>query len=109
MKSIFGAKRPKATGRTHDFSRGNMWGWAFYPTEIIDGGRSIKGHGFGPRISSGDWVIVPNGTRTTRYLIVTIETVRDPDDMFFFTAVFDPRTAPEPSKPSPELTISRNE
>mgnify|MGYP001605214899 CR=1 FL=1 len=46
----FFTRGPKATGRTHDFSGRNSWGWAFYVSEITNGGKNIKGHGFGPRI-----------------------------------------------------------
>lgn len=108
MKSFFKSKRPKATGVTHNFSSGNMWGLAIYATEIINGGQSIKGHGFGPRIFPGDWVVLPNKQSTTRYRIVTIETVRDPDDMFFFTAVFDPRSEKDREPPKPSLDSGRS-
>lgn len=84
-------KLPPATGRTHDFSMGNSWGWAFYVDKPHSSSTArFTGHGFGPRIEVGDWVDVRNVSRSTSRLRITaIEHTRDPDDMFFFEAVLD--------------------
>jgi hypothetical protein len=98
-------REPKATGRTHDFSEGNTWGWAFYVSEITNGNKNIRGHGFGPRVQPGDWVLLKNKAGgKPRYKLLTVEGVRDPNDMFFYTAVYSPPSPKDPpAKTSFEL------
>jgi len=93
------AVAPKATGREHDYSR-PTWGHNCV-FDSRDGGLTIHGHLFAgaPRQPKlGDWLILANGSKTTRYRITDLRWMGDPDDMWKFSATFDPRMRTEPAE-----------
>jgi len=47
--------------------------------------------GWGSGIKAGDYLILPNGSETTRYQVDSIDYRMDPPDMWFADAVFAPR------------------
>lgn len=78
--------------KTHDYSRPS-WGHAFHISEVIDGGRQIRGSYHGGRIRNGDYVILPSKDgKTTRYQITHTEWTVTVDDMYHFEANFAPRS-----------------
>ena len=86
------AAAPEATGRELDYSQ-QYWGHAC-SSSSADGGVTITGHLIGRQSPKrGDWLILPNGAKTTRYRITKARWCIDPDDMWEFSATFDPRRA----------------
>lgn len=79
--------------KTHDYTI-RTWGHDYTISKIIDGGKMIEMAGWGSGIKVGHFLLLPNGSDTTRYRIVKIRYCSDPHDMWFATAAFDPR--PEP-------------
>jgi len=115
LRNLFHRRRrepalPPATGKTHDYSRGNIWGYACYFQLVDSGGMTIKGHLFGLSIRAGDWLLLPNGPHSTRYRITKVDWASDPSDMYFFEATFDPRRHPvdeEEAQPKPRYQIGQ--
>jgi len=81
----------------HDFTRPHRcWGHDIAYTVKEDGQR-LEGSLWTSqaRLATGDQLILTNGEATTRYLVTCVRWCRDPDDMYFFVAVFDPRKEDE--------------
>jgi hypothetical protein len=58
-----------------------------------DGGMRLRMAGWGLGIKDGDYLILPNGSNTTRYQVERISYRADPPDMWFADVVFAPRTS----------------
>lgn len=83
---LIGAQAPE----THDFSvRG--WGHDYVIHKVKHEGRVLEVSGWTRGIKKGDYLIMKNGERTTRYRTAQIEYCSDPSDMFFATLEFAPR------------------
>jgi hypothetical protein len=68
--------------RTHDYTGGNRrWGhdYTFRP---VNSGAAGEAMGWGRGIVRGDYLILENGTGSTRYRVVEIEYFMNPDDMW---------------------------
>lgn len=81
---------------THDYTR-RMWGHD-YGFTTKDKGQTLDAHGWGPRgsyLSVGDFLLIQNGDRTTRYMVEAVRYCPDPRDMWFATLRFAPRTESE--------------
>lgn len=78
--------------QTHDYTR-RTWGHDYSTTQVIDGGMRLRLAGWGHGIEAGDYLILPNGSDTTRYQVEKIDYRMDPPDMWFADAVFAPRQA----------------
>lgn len=74
---------------THDYTR-RGWGHDFTHTPKHDG-RTLRMMGWGHGIRSGDYLLLPNGDRTTRYRVRGIRYLSDPPDMWQAVAQFAPR------------------
>jgi hypothetical protein len=77
-------------GRTLDYTR-RYWGHDFALTPSKEG-KILEGHVWSDvGIRQGDYVILPNGDRTTRYQVETARWCGDPDDMWRVKLKFAPR------------------
>jgi len=76
---------------THDYTR-RGWGHDYTFTPIA-GGLTARMSGWGDGIKAGDFLILPNGTQTTRYRVESIRYEWDPKDMWHATVAFAPRPA----------------
>lgn len=76
---------------THDYTR-RTWGHDYTTIDVIDGGMRLRMAGWGYGIKAGDYLIIPNGSGTTRYRMESIDYRLDPPDMWFADAVFAPRS-----------------
>ena len=76
--------------KTHDYTR-RTWGHDYTIFNVIDNGQRLRLSGWGSGISTGDYLILPNGTATTRYRVDSIDYRMDPRDMWFAEATFAPR------------------
>ncbi|MFJ9771185.1 hypothetical protein ACIRVF_08070 [Kitasatospora sp. NPDC101157] len=80
---------------THDYGPGKrIWGHDYAITRTIDGGQQLKASGWGPggaRIQQGDYLLLQNGNRDTRYRVAEVEYCLDPADMWHATLDFAPR------------------
>ena len=82
--------------RTHDYGPGQRGrGHDVTITKVRDGGQVIKATGWGRGICPGDYLLLPKGSGRTRYQVTEIEYLMDPDDMWFATLTFTPRTHEE--------------
>jgi hypothetical protein len=65
-------------------------------TAVVDGGKQIRASGWGPlfgaRIQEGDYLLLQQGDRSSRYRVAEIRYHLDPDDMWSATLDFAPRT-----------------
>ncbi|CAN5423317.1 hypothetical protein BH09ACT9_BH09ACT9_00500 [soil metagenome] len=84
----------KTSPKTHDYTV-PYWGHAFHVSTIVNGGKRIKGSYHGDRMSVGDYVLLPNGERASRYQITKLRWTITVDDMYFFEAKFAPRVEAE--------------
>jgi len=80
---------------THDFTKGG-WGHHVEILRVDDGGQQLRVTGHGPsaeaaRCAVGDYLLLPNGARSSRYQVAQIEYMYDPADQFFATLRFAPR------------------
>lgn len=82
-------KKPTSEPTTHDYTK-RGWGhdFTFSP---IKGGLEGDMMGWGSGIRVGDYLIIPNGTSTTRYQVTTIRYFSDPADMWSARVRFAPR------------------
>jgi hypothetical protein len=72
----------------HDYTR-RYWGKDI-TYRVVDG--QLVGSLWCPtRVRVGDFLILANGDSTTRYRLTEVRPAMDPDDMYHFTATFDPR------------------
>lgn len=86
--------------RTHDFGPGRRcWGHNYSINKVLNSGQRLHASGWGhdgTLIQNGDYLLLDKGDgRTTRYQVEEIDRVMDPDDMWYATLVFAPRSAPE--------------
>ncbi len=78
---------------THDYTtRG--WGHDYTATPI-DGGLKLDMAGWGYGLRAGDYLLLKNGTGSSRYKIEALRYKSDPPDMWFATAAFAPRSQEE--------------
>jgi hypothetical protein len=76
--------------KTHDYTyRYVGHDYAFEP---IGGGRRGKATGWGEGIQQGDYLILQNGERGTRYRVESIRYFDDPPDMWSAVLSFAPRS-----------------
>ena len=75
---------------THDLSS-KSWGNNYNVLSIEEKGLTINLTGWCKGVVVGDYIIIKNGSDTTRYQIRNINYESDPADMFFATARFAPR------------------
>jgi hypothetical protein len=84
------------TGRepqTHDYSRSRR-GWGHdYTFKSVDGGQRGEMTGWGRGIREGDFLLLDNKGRSSRYRVDEISHYMDPDDMWSAKVSFAPRTA----------------
>lgn len=90
---------PLPDGATYDYTR-RMWGHDYTINEVIDGGRELHAAGWGPMLSlrslrRGDYLILQGKApgSSTRYQVTAVRYAFDPNDMWFATLRFAPRTA----------------
>jgi hypothetical protein len=81
---------PTVRQQTHDYTK-RTWGHDYSTTDVIDGGMRLRLAGWGLGINAGDYLILPNGSGTTRYQVDRVNYCMDPSDMWFADAVFAPR------------------
>ena len=82
--------------KTHDFTK-RTWGHDFTSNPLDPDGLKLSIMGWAIGIETNDYLILPNGSGTTRYQVDTITYFRDPSDMFKAVAHFAPRPTPPPS------------
>ena len=75
---------------THDFSK-TSWGHNYNVMDIKDNGMNISLAGWSKGVNAGDFLILKNGSSTTRYLVESVRYKGDPEDMWFAEASFAPR------------------
>ena len=76
--------------KTHDLSS-RTWGNNYSVMSIENKGHTINLTGWRKGISIGDYLIICNGSDTTRYIVQQIDYQDNPEDMFFATVRFAPR------------------
>ena len=81
---------------TFSYTDLRTWGHDYSIMQVIDGGKRLRVCLFTPqRPKDGDYVILPNGSRTTRYQVDgEVDTPVDPGDQHFCNLVFAPRSVP---------------
>lgn len=80
---------------THDYTE-RMRGWGHdYTFKPIRGG--LEGHmqGWGNGIREGHYLLLQNGSGSTRYKVKRIRYLMDPEDMWEADVEFAPRTVEE--------------
>lgn len=83
----------KTDPRTHDFGPGHRcWGHDYTITKVIDGGQRLRISGWGPSMKVGEFMLLQNADRPTRYRIDAIEAVLAVDDMWHADLTFAPRS-----------------
>ena len=90
LRALAGRLHNRCTLQTHDYTR-RRWGHDYSTTAVIDGGMRLRLAGWGLGIKAGDYLILPNRGKTTRYQVESIDYCTDPQDMWFAEAVFAPR------------------
>lgn len=75
--------------RTHDYTA-RYWSHDFGIREVNTDG-TLSAFGWGRGIAEGDFLILPNNNRSTRYRVGQIRYEIDPNDMWFAILVFAPR------------------
>ena len=76
--------------KTHDYTdRG--WGRNYNITDIQNEGMEVSLCGWGNGITEGDYILLKNGSGSTRYRIDEIKYFSDPRDMWSAAASFAPR------------------
>ena len=75
---------------THDYTN-RSWGHDYNIMSIENEGFNIKMCGWGNGISNGDYIIIKNGSSTTRYVFDSIEYFDNPSDMWNGSLTFKPR------------------
>lgn len=90
---------------THDYTKCG-WGHDYCIHKIVDGGRQLHMSGWGRGISAGDFIVLTNGSRTTRYRFETVDYYADPNDMWSATVSFAPRGPPKESASTEESVLA---
>ena len=75
--------------KTHDYTK-RGWGHD-YIFEPIDEGLKGSMMGWGYGLEAGDYLIIQNGTDSTRYKILSVEYLSNPQDMWKASVEFAPR------------------
>jgi hypothetical protein len=75
---------------THDYTV-RTWGHDFGISHSNHGGFDVSAYGWGEGIRTGDYLILPNGERTTRYEVRAVRYMRNPRDQWFAELLFAPR------------------
>ena len=76
---------------THDYTK-RYWGHDFtFSPKSFEASAHMMGWGKG--IKKGDYLVLPNTEKTTRYQIMSIEYFTDPPDMWSADVEFVPRVA----------------
>ena len=75
---------------THDLSD-RVWGRNYNIMESIDRGMKLDLIGWHIGIEDGDYLILKNGSDTTRYVVESINYFSDPSDMWSASVSFAPR------------------
>lgn len=79
------------TYKTHDYTE-SRWGHSvILHKKHDDKGLTWSVSGFGRNVDRGDFMILANGTGTTRYRVEEIEYYLDPKDMWRGVISFAPR------------------
>lgn len=74
--------------QTHDYTR-RYWGHDLSWRVEKDG--TLNAAGWGTGIRDGDYLLLANGDRSTRYQVRDIRYMHDPLDQWFATLTFAPR------------------
>ena len=75
---------------THDLS-GRNWGCNYNITQIYNRGTRLDLCGWHSGIKNGDYLILKNGTDTTRYKVDSVKYESNPQDMWSASVSFAPR------------------
>ena len=76
--------------QTHDYTK-RSWGHNYEITSIQNDGLNLNMFGWGLGIKKGDFIILKNGSDTTRYCFGDISYYNDPHDMWTSNLKFKPR------------------
>tara|TARA_A200000159_G_scaffold164552_2_gene194691 strand:- start:1299 stop:1538 length:240 start_codon:yes stop_codon:yes gene_type:complete len=76
--------------KTHDLSP-RAWGCNYNVLKIKDNGEKASLCGWHYGIKSGDYLLLKQGSGTTRYLVDSINYTGSPEDMWFAEISFAPR------------------
>ena len=76
--------------KTHDLSP-RAWGCNYNVLKIKDNGKKVSLCGWYSGIKSGDYLLLKQGSSTTRYLVDSIRYTGSPEDMWFAETSFAPR------------------
>lgn len=86
-------KTPASEPVTHDFTH-PKWGHNVEVLRASDGGEELSVSGWStPHPAAGDYLLLANGLRSTRYRAVSVTPARTVQDMWFGELVFAPREA----------------
>ncbi len=80
--------------KTHDLSH-RKWGSNYNVTKVYERGMRLDLCGWHLGIKDEDYLILKNGSETTRYKVESIRYVSDPSDMWFASVSFSPRESSE--------------
>jgi hypothetical protein len=78
------------TNTTHDYTS-RYWGHDYAITKVIEDGQQLEVMGWGHGLSKGDFLLLQNGTDSTRYQIKRVKYFTDPKDMWSANLLFAPR------------------
>jgi len=82
---------PRREVQTIDLSR-RSWGCNYNILRVIEGGKELRlATWCTPTPCSGDYVILTDGDRTTRYQVDRVQYASGVDDMTFLDVTFAPR------------------
>ena len=79
---------------THDLSS-REWGCNYNIIQIYKRGMNLDLCGWHKGIKNGDYIILKNGTDTTRYKVDLVKYESEPRDMWNASVSFSPRSASE--------------
>lgn len=79
--------------KTHDYTL-KCWGHDCI-VRPVDGGMKLDLTGWGDGLRTGDFILLRNGTGSSRYRLDAVRYEYDPPDMWHATASFAPRSADE--------------
>jgi 2',3'-cyclic-nucleotide 2'-phosphodiesterase (5'-nucleotidase family) len=80
----------RATPETHDYTH-RTWGHDYAIHQVVDQGQTLITSGWGYGLHVGDYLLLCNKDKTTRYKVETINYYLDPSDMWNATLSFAPR------------------
>jgi len=76
--------------KTHDYTQ-KAWGHDYTVIKVVNKGQQLEALGWGQGLGVGDFLILQNGTGSSRYQIEKISYKSDPRDMWVATLIFAPR------------------